>query len=133
MKDCEERDEDGEITFEGPRGAPVMSWGHFMRDDAAQKFGDPRVHDDRLAVLSRQLHDGVETELAPIFCKEASEASKYLGRAAGPEYRQSTAGGALARYQPSGTSYSRALRLLGLRVHDVRLALPRGAVALVRA
>eukprot|EP00959_Pyramimonas_sp_CCMP1952_P415017 8695723-Pyramimonas_sp.AAC.1 len=72
------------------------------------------------SICCQQVFSGVEKELLPLF--QVEDPSRFVGRSSGLEYRYATAGGALARYQPAGTAYSRALRLLHLKVSDVLIA-----------
>eukprot|EP00959_Pyramimonas_sp_CCMP1952_P212480 4445828-Pyramimonas_sp.AAC.1 len=74
-----------------------------MADDAASRLGPQGEHQARSDHLYGALYDGAETELAPLFHNGDSAATQYLGRQQGSRYRESTSGGALARFQPSGT------------------------------
>eukprot|EP00959_Pyramimonas_sp_CCMP1952_P328615 6879830-Pyramimonas_sp.AAC.1 len=73
-----------------------------MRNDSGNGHGDVTTRAQRLQDLTAALYDGVERELAPLFHAEQPCAA-LCGRADGPHYACTTAGGALSRQQPAGT------------------------------
>eukprot|EP00959_Pyramimonas_sp_CCMP1952_P020895 440681-Pyramimonas_sp.AAC.1 len=82
-----------------------------MRSDSEKGHGDVTTRDQRLQDLTAALYNGVERELPPLFQTEQPDAA-FCGRADGPHYAYTAAGGALSRQQPAGAQQARALRIL---------------------
>eukprot|EP00959_Pyramimonas_sp_CCMP1952_P134010 2803300-Pyramimonas_sp.AAC.1 len=98
-------------------GDPQRSWTSLMEADARLGPGDAGNRQQRLDNLYRQLYQGAERELVPLFSLDKPEA--HVGRGESIQYHHVTAGGALAHQKPAGTCTSRALRLLQHRIEDV--------------
>eukprot|EP00959_Pyramimonas_sp_CCMP1952_P023240 488803-Pyramimonas_sp.AAC.1 len=73
-----------------------------MRNNSEKGHGVVTTRAQRLQDLTAALYDGVEREIAPLFRTEQPDAA-FCGRADGPRYAYTTAGGALSRQQPAGT------------------------------